>query len=276
MPSPRFAPSARARALAAAVLLLAVAGCVDRAAEHRVRANAFLRGGDAAAALKECDDGLADKKGNVPLLMLRGKALFELDRLDDARVSYQASIAAAGNERARSLAEAYLGLAMIASRQKNWPEARKQFEALVGDNESDGTSHLNVAKACLEMHDLPCALQHAETARRLAEKVGKLPGGNEEPALFSLGTIYLAADKPKEAESTFQHICEAVPGAASCPYGLALVAAKNGDRPRALRELDDAVKRKLPNPDQIASEPGFQSLRDDPEFQRIAARARNP
>lgn len=267
MLAPRPTPSLRA--LAAAILLLGGAGCVDRAAEHRVRANAFLRGGDAAAALKECDDGLASKKNSVPLLMLRGKALFELDRLDDARTAYETSlVAAAGREEPSALSEAHLGLAMIASRQKRWPEARKQFETLVSVNEKDGTSHLNVAKACLEMRDLPCALHHAEEA-------GKLHG-NEEPVLFSLGTIYLAADKPKEAELTFQHICESVPGAASCPYGLALVAIKNGDRKRALEQLDDAVKRKLPNPDQIGSDPGFQGLRDDPEFKRIAARAKNP
>src|ERR1700691_1703980 len=117
MPPPASSASSWPRALAAGLLLLLDA-CVDRAAEHRVRANAFLRGGDAASALKECDDGLAGKKGDVPLLMLRGKALFELDRLDDARGAYQASLDAARGEDARSLAEAYLGLAMVASRQK--------------------------------------------------------------------------------------------------------------------------------------------------------------
>src|SRR4051812_14713498 len=116
-----------------AVVLLLLGACVDQAAEHRVRANAFLRGGDATAALKECDDGLAGKKGNVPLLILRGKALFELDRLDDARGAYQAAVDAGVDRRedARTLAEAYLGLAMVASRQKDWPAARKHFETLV-------------------------------------------------------------------------------------------------------------------------------------------------
>ena len=271
MPSPRLASSLRARVLTGALLLMSapgVTGCVDHAAEHRVRANAFLRGGDAAAALKECDDGLAGKPGSVPLLILRGKALFELDRLDESRGAYEASVAAAKGEDPRSLAEAYLGLAMVASRQKNWPEARKQFETLVRVNDKDATSHLNVAKACLEMHDVPCAVSHAEEAGKMR--------GNEEPVLIALGHIYLAADMPKEAELTFQHICDAVPGAASCPYGLSLVAAKTGDRKKALEELSEAVKRKLPNPDQIVSDPGFQSLKDDPEFQRIAARARTP
>src|SRR6185312_1484949 len=80
------------RFLALPALLLFTGACVDQAAEHRVRANAFLRGGDATAALKECDEGLAQKKGDVALLMLRGKALFELDRLDDARGAYQGAL----------------------------------------------------------------------------------------------------------------------------------------------------------------------------------------
>jgi tetratricopeptide (TPR) repeat protein len=266
MPSPASHASSWPRALAATLLLLGA--CVDQAAEHRVRANAFLRGGDAAAALKECDDGLAGKKGNVPLLILRGKALFELERLDDARAAYEAALAASPGEEPRTLAEAYLGLAMVASRQKDWPVARKHFETLVAINPKDASSHLNVAKTCLELHDLECALHHGEEAGHLR--------GDEEPVLYALGTIYLAAGKVGDAELTFQHICAAVPGSASCPYGLALVAARSGDRQRALQQLDDAVRRKLPNPDQIAVDPGFASIKDDPEFQKIVARAAHP
>jgi hypothetical protein len=51
---------------------------------------------------------------------------------------------------------------------------------------------------------------------------------------------------------------------------------RGGDRKKALIELDEAVRRKLPNPDHIGADPGFASLRDDPEFQKIAARAAHP
>jgi tetratricopeptide (TPR) repeat protein len=253
----------------ASVLLLMLGACVDHAGEHRVRANAFLRGGDAASALKECEAGLDKKKGDVPLLILQGNALFELDRLDEANHAYEGALAGTPNPRDRSVVEAYRGQAMIASRQKDWATARRHYETMLAINgKDDAASHLNVAKTCLELKDLDCAVQHAEEAGRRR--------GNEEPVLYALGTIYLAAGKPKEAEDTFQHICEVVPGAASCPYGLALVAARAGDRPRALRELDEAVRRKLPNPDQIAVDPGFSSIKDDPEFQKIAARAAHP
>ncbi len=271
MSLPASPASSWPRAVLAALLLL-LGACVDQAAEHRVRANAFLRGGDPSAALKECDDGLAGKKGDVPLLILRGKALFELDRLDDARGAYQAAVDAAGHEEARPFAEAYLGLAMVASRQKDWASARKHFESLVRINDKgdykDASSHLNVAKACLELKDFDCAVAHAEAAGHQR--------GDEEPVLYALGSIYLAAGKVDDAALTFRHICETSPGAASCPYGLALVAARKGDRKKAIEELDDAVRRKLPNPDQIARDPGFASLTDDPEFQGIVARATHP
>jgi tetratricopeptide (TPR) repeat protein len=262
-------PLLPARLLAGILIVSAGAGCVDREAEHRVRANAFLRGGDAAAALVECDKGLAGKKDNVPLHILRGKALFELDRLDEARGAYEAAIASAAREEPRSLAEAYLGLAMIASRQKDWATARRHFEKLVEIHDgADAASHLNVARACLELHDMDCAVTHAELAQRIH--------GDEEPVLFTLGSVYLAAGKLHEAELTFQHLGEIIPGAASSPYGLALCAARAGDRAKALARLDEAVQKKLPNPEQIASDPGFAPLRDDPEFQRIVARATHP
>jgi tetratricopeptide (TPR) repeat protein len=261
-------PLARARA-AALLLFLGAAGvsCVDAPTEHRLRANAFLRGGDAAAALKETDLGLAKKKDDVALLILRGKALFELDRLAEAKDTYNQAVEAGKGLEGGALAEAQLGLAMVASRQKDFAEARRRFETLVGINDKDATSHLNVARVCLELKDMECAVSHAETAGKLR--------GDEESVLYTLGTIYLAAGKLKEAELTFEHICEIVPGASSCPYGSALVAAKSGDKVRALAKLKEAVTRKVPNPHQIASEPAFSGLKDDPEFAAIVAQA-NP
>lgn len=266
---PRLDPS-RLRALVASLLVasagLGLVGCMDQAAEHRTRANAFLRGGDATSALSECDAGLARKKDNVPLLILRGKALFELDRFDEARADFDKAVALSKNEEPRSLSEAFLGLAMISTRQKDWPAARAQFEKLVSVSPKDAVSHLNVARACMELKDLACAVTHGEEAGHLR--------GNEEPVLYTLGTIYLAADRPADAEATFQHICEVIPGAATCPYGLALVAAKKGDKPKALAQLREAVKRKLPNPEKIALEAGFAPFKDDPEFQAIVEQAK--
>lgn len=251
------------------VLLLGAVGlgCVDASTEHRVRANAFLRGGDAASALNEIDLGLEKKQADPALLILRGKALFELDRMPEARDAFGRAMDSgkARGESDRTLAEAHLGLAMVGSRTKDWPTARTNFEALVRINEKDATSHLNVARACIELHDLECAVSHGELAGRLR--------GNDESVLYTLGNVYLNAGKIKEAELTFQHICEVVPAASSCPYGQALVAAKSGDKPRALAQLREAVSRKVPNPGSIATEPAFASLKDDPAFIELVDKA---
>lgn len=244
---------------------LALAGCVDPATDHRVKANAFLKGGDAETALKECELGLASKPDDAALLIMKGKTLFELGRFDDAKVAYTHAVDAAGGKADRALSDAYLGLGTIASRQKDWARARSSFEMLVRFNEKDAYSHLNVARTCLELADMDCAVTHAELAGHLR--------GDEEGVLYTLGTVYLAAGKLKEAELTFQHICDVVPAASSCPYGVALVAAKAGDKPRALQQLGEAIKRKVPNPAQIAADPGFAPLKDDPEFAALVAKA---
>jgi tetratricopeptide (TPR) repeat protein len=254
-------------AKAAAIALLFAVGCVEPAAEHRVRANAFLRAGDADAAVKETETGLSKKPGDAALLILRGKALFELDRLDDARASYTDALATPKAEDS-SLADAHLGLAIIASRKKEWAVARTHFEELVKINDQDATSLLNVARTCLELGDLECAMAKGDAAVRLR--------GTDEGVLYTVGNIYLNAGKPEEATRAFQRICETIPGAASCPYGQALVAAHAGDKPKALEHLREAVKRKIPNPAQLGSDKGFASLKDDPEFQRLMAEASKP
>ena len=256
----------RTLALAALVLSLAQAGCLDKSSEHRIRANAFLRGGDAKSAVSECEQGLAIKKDDPALLMIKGKALFELDDLDQAKQSFERAIEVAGNAEPRSLIEAHVGLAMIGSRKGDWKEARAHFEEVVkADQGKSASSHLNVARACISLKDMECALSHAVTAGHLA--------GNDEATLFTLGTVYLAADKPEDAEKTFQHICDVVPSAASCPYGVAMVAAKKGDKPRALAKLKEAIDRKMPDPARIPADPYFASIKDDPELLALVASA---
>ena len=189
---------------------LALSGCLDKSSEHRIRANAFLRGGDAQSAVNECDLGLAIKKNDPALLILKGKALFDCPSLDEAKASYERALEVGDGQDPRGLIEAHVGLAMIGSRKGDWKEARMHFEEVVkADQGKSAASHLNVARACISLHDMECALSHAETAGHLA--------GNDEATLFTLGTVYLSADKPADAEKTFQHICDVVPAAATVP-----------------------------------------------------------
>lgn len=259
-----------ALALLGFFLCLFLAGCLDKSSEHRIRANAFLRGGDAQSAVMECDQGLAIKKDDPALLMLKGKALFELSKLDESKAAYEGALLSGKNEDPRSLIEAHVGLAMIGSRQGDWKAAREHFEKVVLAYKNDrrgapASAHLNLARACVSLKDMECAISHAETAGHMA--------GNDEATLFTLGTVYLSADKPEDAQKTFQRICEVVPAAASCPYGVALVAAKSGDKKLALEKLKEAIERKVPEPSRIPNEPYFASMKDDPEFLALVASA---
>lgn len=260
----------RAFALFGLLLSLTQAGCLDKSSEHRIRANAFLRGGDAQSAVNECDLGLAIKKDDPALLILKGKSLFELSKLDESKAAYEAALEAGKGQDPRGLIEAHVGLAMIGSRQGDWQVARSHFQTVVDVHKNDrkgapASAHLNLARACVSLKDMPCAIEHAEIAGRMA--------GTDEATLFTLGTVYLSADKPAEAEKTFQHICDVVPGASSCPYGVAMVAAKTGDKPRALAKLKEAIDRKVPEPARIPNEPYFASIKDDPEFLALVAAA---
>jgi tetratricopeptide (TPR) repeat protein len=263
---PSVLPAHRWLAAVALAFSLFATGCLDKPTEHRVRANAYLRGGDAQKALSEVEAGLAKRPNDVALLILKGKALFELDRLDDAHGAFTAAIFNGKNLEATALNEARLGLAIIAMRKKDWKKARAQFQSLVESDKSNATARINLARVCLQMKQIDCALEHGVEA-------GHLQGDSEE-VLFTLGRIYVVAKKLDDAEKTFQHICDVVPGASSCPYGIALVAAQKGDKERALAKLKEALERKMPNPAALADDPLLSPLAEEPAFKELAAKAK--
>jgi tetratricopeptide (TPR) repeat protein len=247
------------------VLVALLVGCLNNTTEHRVRANAFFRGGNYAEALKECDIGLAGKPDDVGTLILRAKALFELDRLEESKADYTRAVALGEGKGKTYMGDAYLGLAILASRDKDWKEARAQFERLLSTDPDDVGTRTNLARVCLELGDLPKAEEHAQFAVALR--------GQDEAALFVLGRVLLAEGKLDDAAGAFSRIAAVKPKAPSGPYGLAMVAARKGDRGEALEKLGDAITLKVPNPREIADDPAFASLKNDPEFVRVVALA---
>lgn len=255
------------RAIAAATLACSLAfvsgGCIDKPTEHRVRANAYLRAGEADKALEEIEAGLKIDGKDAALLIMKGKALFELSRYDESKLAYESAIA--GGVEKGSVGEAHLGLAMIALRKDDYAEAKTQFSTLVELNGKDADAHINLARVCLQLEDMECAVKHGEEAGHLR--------GSSEDVLFTLGRIYVTAKKLDEAEKTFQHICEVVPGASSCPYGVALVAAQRGDKDKAYAKLEEAISKKLPSPDKLADDPLLAPLKGDEKFEKLARKA---
>jgi len=249
----------------ALVLTAMPSGCVERSTEHRIRANALFKSGDYREAWVECQRGLESKPDEVSLWILKGKTAFELADLAGARASYERGLSLAAGRRGIFLGDAYLGLAVIATREQKWDDARQQFLHLLELNPADGSSHANLAKIDLELGKTEEAVHHAEQAARTR--------GGDEHVLFTLGKVYLAAGRAADAEKTFEHICEVVPSSASCPYGLALVALEGNDVRLAIAKLREAVDRKIPHPDKLADDPALARLKQNPEFSALAAAA---
>ncbi len=241
------------------------AACIDKPTEHRVRAMALFKADKHDEALKECDAGLKTDPKNVALHVIKGKTLFELKRLDDARGAYEDALKYGENRPPSELTEAQLGLAIIAMRKKDWATARARFEALSKANPKDAQAHLNLARICLQTKDLSCAIKHGEQAGHIR--------GRSEDVLFTLGRIYLVAKKYKEADLTFQRICTVVKEASSCPYGRAMVAAQSGDTKLALEQLEIAIDRKLPNPDRLKNDPMLAPIAKEARFAELVKKA---
>jgi tetratricopeptide (TPR) repeat protein len=263
-----FSPRLLGVALAMAGTLGATAsltGCVERSTEHRIRANALFKMGEYRQALVECDRGLDEKAEDASLWVLKGKTAFELGDLGQARAAYTRALELGRQRRGVFLGDAYVGLGVIATRERKWGEAREQFMKLLELNPADGTSHANLARVDLELGKLDEAVHHAEEAARSR--------GSDEQVLFTLGKVYLAAGRVGDAEKTFQHICEVIPSSASCPYGLALVALEKGDTEGALAKLREAIDRKIPRPDKLAEDPALARLAKNRDFLSLAAAA---
>ena len=234
-------------------------GCMDRVTEHRVRGNAHARQGDYVGAITEYDEGLKGKPDDAATLILKGNAQYELGKLDDAYGSYQKAFAADAKA-----ADAVRGMALIATRRADYVDAATQFERLLSmpQHEHDAATRVNLAKVYL-------AMGKVDQAEKQAVEAGH-ESGDDEQVLFTLGRVYLAEGKLDEATATFKHLLDTNPSKASGACGLALVAAKKGDRSETLKQLTEAMSKGVPDPTAVSKDPAFAAYKEDPEFVAIA------
>src|SRR5690606_20826989 len=110
-----------------------------------------LRAGEAQKALEECDLGLERQPNDAALHILRGKALFELERYDPAAAAYRQALEVGKDLEDKALGEARLGLAMVALRKQDYREAKTHFAQLVSDGPRDADARINLARVCLQL-----------------------------------------------------------------------------------------------------------------------------
>jgi tetratricopeptide (TPR) repeat protein len=126
-------------------------------------------------------------------------------------------------------------LALVLEVAGRWSEARQVYEVILKLDPANGVVLNNLAFLLAEHGgDLDAALTKAQRAKQL------LPNQNE--VSDTLGWIYLKKNLTDNAIDIFKDLVNKVPGQAVFRYHLGMAYSQKGDKTRALKELQDALK----------------------------------
>ncbi len=131
-------------------------------------------------------------------------------------------------------------LALVLDQAGRWSEARQVYDATIRLDPNNGVA-LNNYAFLIAVHggDLDDALTKAQRAKQL------LPDLNE--VSDTLGVIYLKKNLSDNAVEIFRDLVAKAPSKSTYHYHLGMALSQKGDKPNALKELNQALKD---NPDQ--------------------------
>jgi tetratricopeptide (TPR) repeat protein len=213
----------------------------DESAKAPGRADLRLTLGNTAAELGRYDEAIAALTGYLNGLdkdsKQRGSAYFLLGEVyrrkgDDA--------SAMGNlQQARQIlpenAAVLRSLGMSLDHAGRWQEAKQAYEAALKVDGSDYFSLNNLAFLLAEHNgDLDDALTKAGRAKQLRPQVDEISD--------TLGWIYLKKNLSDSAIQIFKGLVEKSPKQALFRYHLAMAYSQKGDKPNAVKELQQALK----------------------------------
>ncbi|HTQ55674.1 MAG TPA: tetratricopeptide repeat protein [Bryobacteraceae bacterium] len=127
-------------------------------------------------------------------------------------------------------------LALALQGANRMPEARQTYEQAVKLDPQNGFALNNLAFLMAETTggDLDEALTYAQRAKMA------LPNMNE--VSDTMGWIYLKKNMTDNALDIFQHLIDKAPGNSTFRYHLGMAFAQKGDKPRAIKELQQALR----------------------------------
>jgi tetratricopeptide (TPR) repeat protein len=126
-----------------------------------------------------------------------------------------------------------LGLVLDAAGR--WTEARQVYEVVIKLDPNNGVALNNLAFLMTEHGgDLDDALTKAQRAKQLLPDLSEVSD--------TLGWIYLKKNLTDNAIDIFKDLVNKVPAQAVFRYHLGMAYSQKGDRTRALKELQDALK----------------------------------
>jgi tetratricopeptide (TPR) repeat protein len=126
-------------------------------------------------------------------------------------------------------------LAMVLDSAGRWSEARQVYEANLKINPNDGIALNNLAFVIAEHGgDLDDALTKATRAKQIYPNLAEVSD--------TLGWIYLKKNLSDNAIDIFRDLVQKVPTVSTYRYHLGMALFQKGDKPRALKELQEALK----------------------------------
>ncbi len=198
-----------------------------------------------------------------------GWARFELGRLDEAESDFRRAVTMRPN-----FAAGHFGLGVVYNATADYESALTALdEALAID---PGSVHALLYRGV--------SLHYLDRPEEALDAFAALLAGNPNHLLAPFAMVYEAVEldrlglieernaRIRDAESIFK----SNPDLWQSPYGLADIAALRGDRDEALDWLHQAIRKGMRSVQLAAQDPALQSLRDDPELQRMLDKLRTP
>jgi tetratricopeptide (TPR) repeat protein len=126
-------------------------------------------------------------------------------------------------------------LALVLDAAGRWSEARQVYEVVIKLDPNNGVALNNLAFLLTEHGgDLDDALTKAQRAKQLLPDLSEVSD--------TLGWIYLKKNLTDNAIDIFKDLVNKVPAQAVFRYHLGMAYSQKGDKTRALKELQDALK----------------------------------
>src|SRR5579883_811243 len=130
-------------------------------------------------------------------------------------------------------------LALTLDHSGRWNEARQMYEAALKLDPDNGIAMNNLAFLMAEHNgDLDDALTKGTRAKQL------LP--NTPEVADTLGWIYLKKNLADNAIEIFRDLVQRAPNQSTFRYHLGMALSQKGDKPKAIKELNDALKYNPP------------------------------
>jgi tetratricopeptide (TPR) repeat protein len=126
-------------------------------------------------------------------------------------------------------------LALVLDASEHWAEARQVYEVVLKLDPNNGVALNNLAFLLSEHGgDLDDALTKAQRAKQLLPNLSEVSD--------TLGWIYLKKNLTDNAIDIFKDLVTKAPSMAVFRYHLGMAYSQKGDKTRALKELQDALK----------------------------------